>query len=77
MTIKIDKGVPMPSRRNKYPWDKLHEHGDSFFIPGKITVELGHIAKVARRRGFEVIARTVTENGVQGVRVWRINDVEE
>lgn len=58
----------MIGRPKKYPWD-LPE----FFIP---NVNQGYMRRAgklyARRNGGAYKARTVTENGVKGVRVWRI-----
>lgn len=73
--IKIEKGVPIPapSRReyvSKYPWRRL-EVGDSFFAADKLISSMG-IDNMRKKSGFNFTARTVTENGVKGVRVWRI-----
>jgi hypothetical protein len=65
--IKIDKGVPLPPPRGKYPYARM-EVGESCFIPGitQYGVGLQHLKpkKFARH--------VVTENGVRGVRVWRV-----
>lgn len=75
--IQIDKGVPIPTkmqlgRRSKYPFD-LMEVGDSFFVPGRDGKSFGGTVTAARKRytdlSFEM--RTVKEDGVVGVRVWR------
>lgn len=71
MELKIDKGVPMP----KPAWGKLSELcksmevGDSVFFPGRSS---GSLAGSLVRFGYKFAKRTVTENGVKGVRVWRI-----
>lgn len=76
--IKIDKGVPVPSRgggrRPKYPWARM-EVGDSIFEPGVCQNTIAGIARGWRNRNApDQMHRTkiVTENGVRGVRVWRI-----
>lgn len=79
--IKIDKGVPMPAAQGKWPWHKMGV-GDSFFAAGYalsgsrerpdgmrwFTVSAGERTVP----GSKWSARTVTEKGVKGVRVWRV-----
>lgn len=67
--IKIDKDIPIPvgPMGSKYPLGKL-EVGDSFFIEGQKT--LSGVFGQHKPKKFSV--RTVTENGVKGVRVWRV-----
>ncbi len=79
---EIEKGVPLPEgagkERQKYPFGEMRP-GDSFFVPGGATVN-AHGNKSAysaasnygRAHGWKFSARTVTENGVKGVRIWRI-----
>lgn len=75
--IKIDKGVPLPepSKRGPkhvYPWEKL-QVGDSFFVPGKKTNTFGgQLTRFKKSAGIKCVIRTVTENNVKGVRIWRI-----
>lgn len=70
MTIQIDKNVPRTTRR-KYPFKDM-EVGDSFFAPDKTTHSMGGaIAHAKNTLGGQYAMRTVTENGVSGVRVWR------
>ena len=64
--IEIDKDVPMPS---PYPYRKL-EVGDSFFVADKTTNGMAGAAN-ERLTPKRFTARTVTEGGVKGVRVWR------
>ena len=69
MTVKIDKGLPMPTRRSraKYPWASL-EIGDSFLLSVKSADGAHSMARKARlhlRRNFQ--ARLTDE----GWRVWR------
>jgi hypothetical protein len=69
--LKIDKNVPKPpvSRGNrKYPFSQM-EIGDSIFIAGKRSSGVPSLFPRHGAKKFSV--RTVTENGVKGVRVWR------
>lgn len=81
MTIKIDTDVPLPDAyqsRSKFPWKDM-QPGHSFFAPGyklanmpgeEKQFTISH-AKLAVP-GSKWAARTVEENGVRGVRVWRV-----
>lgn len=72
--IKIDKNVALPTSgaNAKYPFADL-SIGDSFFAPGRTSAQISPCtAHAQRERGGKFTARTVTENGVKGVRVWRI-----
>ena len=77
--IAIDKGVPLPALKGGkgpvplYPWREM-DVGDSFFVPEAKTPRItGNAAGVAKRTGFKFSVRAVTENGVKGVRVWRVS----
>lgn len=79
MTIKIDKGIPLPKqvRTSKYPFADLGV-GDSFFVPGVKAASLGNAAKHhAARTGHSYRSRTVTEDGVLGARIWRVEDADD
>lgn len=73
--FKIESGVPLAAkseRKTKYPWRGM-EVGDSFFIPeAKQTSVSSCAASATRSLGIKLATRSVTENGVAGVRVWRI-----
>jgi len=71
--IKIDKGVPLSpvSSRQKYPFHAM-DIGDSFFLPERSSTKSGNLHQFARNQRVSIKTRTVTENGVKGVRVWRI-----
>lgn len=72
--IKIDRNVPIPEygQYRHYPWGQL-QPGDSFFVPGQTISGLGgSISRARKVFGFKLISRTVTEDGVKGVRVWRV-----
>ena len=73
MDFKIDRNVPIPPKSGagakKYHFEKM-EIGDSTFIVGKTMNVFG--GTLAHYRPLKFSARTVTENGVKGVRVWRV-----
>ena len=85
MTVKIDKGVPVPPAKKggsvcRWPWHDMSP-GDSFFAPGYVqalaqrTVDKERILTIGggkrTRLGTSWATRLVTEDGVRGVRVWR------
>ena len=65
--IKIDKNIPLPKPRIKYPWDEM-EIGDSIFIPNKTTQTFRQAYAASKRYGKAFCQRNTTH----GVRVWRI-----
>jgi hypothetical protein len=71
--IEIESGIPVPAKQKgtgrapKYPVRRLTV-GDSFFVPGKTTGDLG----LHRFKPSQFTTRIVTKNGERGVRVWRI-----
>lgn len=68
--ISITKGMPAPrGRRAKYPFRDM-EIGDSFFAPGSSVIGIHGCAR--RHRPMRFTCRTVVEDGVAGIRVWRI-----
>ena len=69
--IQIDKNVAMPPKagRKKYPFAEM-EIGDSFFSPDLSIRNCGPYFTPHKPKKFA--ARTSTESGVKGVRVWRI-----
>ena len=71
--IKIDKNVPTPNLardpNTKYPFREM-DVGDSFFAGDRTTAQMSVNTQHYRPKKFT--CRTVTENGVKGVRVWRI-----
>lgn len=70
-TIVIEKGIPAPAARGKYPFAQM-EVGDSFFVPGKTSRNFP-LGPYNARLGFGFRARTVTVDGVTGVRIWRVS----
>ena len=75
--IKIDKGKPIAAhpkkaKVSKYPWPDM-EVGDSFFLPGmNVAAFSGSAHTAGRRTGKKFSLRTLTEDGVKGVRCWRV-----
>jgi hypothetical protein len=72
----IQSGIVPPVERRggytKYPWGAL-EVGDSFFVPHKTIQKISAVAvKIAMRRNTKYTCRSVSENQVSGVRVWRV-----
>ena len=68
--IVITKGLPAPrGRRAKYPFRDM-EIGDSFFAPGSSVIGIHGCAR--RHRPMRFTCRSVVEDGVSGIRVWRI-----
>jgi len=76
-TPKVESDVPLPPGRSpnmSYPWKEMTV-GDSFFVPcaDKERARLSQISLVASGRRFgKVVTRTVTEDGVLGIRCWKI-----
>ena len=74
--FQISNDVPIPANRAhgnaKYPWRDM-QVGSSFFIPGRTAGALAGAKSTAKKNtGFRFTTRTVTENGVNGCRVWRV-----
>lgn len=72
--FKIDKKMPMPYGGNtqcRYPWRDM-DVGDSFFVPDKKITQIdSRTAQIST--GFRFAKRTVEENDIKGVRIWRIS----
>lgn len=75
--IKIDNNIPQPrrdcyGRPAKYPFRELRP-GQSFFAPGVTTYGLGGASDHWRKStGWTFVTRKVVEDGIPGVRVWRV-----
>jgi hypothetical protein len=68
--ITIDKNIPIPELRGRkrlLPLGEM-EVGDSFFTTATSHASIRTAPHLPKR--FTI--RTVTENGVKGLRVWRI-----
>lgn len=74
MTIKIDKGIPIPPRLNNggrpaaYPFSEM-QVGDSFVYSGNSKAAISTTSAASRRLGFKFTTR-VEGDGL--VRIWRI-----
>lgn len=65
--IKIDKGIPLPDNRNRFPWAEM-EVLDSFFIEG--ANHRVHYTAVPNKSHKP---KKFTQRKVKGgVRIWRI-----
>jgi hypothetical protein len=72
--FKIDKGVPLPPTKHgtkKYPFGEM-EVGDSVFFAGNTSDKISSAYAYYQRNGKRFANRTVIENGLSGVRVWRV-----
>lgn len=73
--FEIQKGVPIPPRKrkngvdSKYPFAAM-DVGDSFFVPGRKPEAFRVSAQRFRPARFRPLASV--EDGITGVRVWRI-----
>lgn len=67
---KFDKGIPIPeSTHGKYGFREM-DVGDSLFIGGKTSAEINNCYGHLKPRKFT--SRRLEENGIKGVRIWRI-----
>lgn len=79
MDYEVESGVEIPEREwfkeRKYPFGDL-EKGQSFFVPLKDLKHAqqlrGAAAHFARRHGIKFTVRKRTEEGVEGLRCWRV-----
>ena len=71
----VDDNVPMPTKGapgwKKYPFAEM-EVGHSFFAPLPSTMLSNASINWGKAHGRRFSVRKVTENGVQGARVWRV-----
>jgi len=83
MVVQIDKNIPVPAETEvrgnaRYPWPDMNI-GDSFFqAPSdnedqKICSKRMIAARANRRKshGENYVIACVTENGIDGVRIWK------
>ena len=76
--IKIEKNIPMPSRKTNYPVLEM-EKGDSFFIECENSLEYnilrsrihGRIINRVKNKGLNRIYAIRRVDG--GLRVWRLD----
>jgi len=76
--MMIDSHIPPPrdATAPRYPFRKM-KPGDSVFYPGTNTRERQHPAysyakTLQKRHGLRFTLRSVVEDGVKGIRIWRI-----
>ncbi len=67
----VEKGIEIPSRNvdAKYPFRDM-DVGDSFFTISTPQSYVSLHTRVLRPKKFS--CRTVVENGIRGLRIWRI-----
>ena len=83
MTIQIDKNIPIPDEpklhgNTRYPWLEMNI-GDSFFQEPQGSEDQTAcrtrmvVARCGRRKlhGEDYVIARVTENGIDGVRIWK------
>lgn len=70
MEFKIEKNVPMPRSmpRSKFPFASM-EVGDSCFLEKEISCIHAYTRHLKPKK---FSGRTVTEDGIKGIRIWRI-----
>lgn len=78
---KIERGKPVPrpgASARTFPFEKMSP-GESFFLAAKGTQTAkdrqSSVLSAARRRGYRVTTRILTEGGKRGVRVWLVDDL--
>ena len=80
MSYKVESGVPIPmpkpkAKARKYPLREMLI-GDSFFVPASTlkspSSAYASLGSHARQAGIKVSIRRLTEDGVDGFRVWRV-----
>lgn len=74
--LEIDQGIPLPLGRGLLSVMERLKPGDSVFVPEavpKSRLYNGVMNKIAslKKRGWVCVAKSQTEEGVAGVRVWR------
>lgn len=78
--IKFDKDIPIPQQKNSWKQYAVFQGmsvNDSFFIAHSQPAEAQHgirsmFCNLYQDTGIKISIRRRTENGVKGVRVWRI-----
>ena len=69
INLEVDKLVPLPEGKKRYPYKEM-DIGDSFFVDaGKLQVVCNANYRASKRLGMQFIARK--DSG--GVRVWRVS----
>ena len=69
INLEVEKSVPLPEAKKRYPYASM-DIGDSFFVDaGKLQVVCNANYRASKRLGMQFIAR----KEVEGVRVWRVS----
>lgn len=73
MTYKIEKNIPPPTSngKTKYPFHEM-EVSDRIFVPCEDRSPATAAYTYGSRHGVKFTVRKVTEDGVVGLRIWRI-----
>jgi hypothetical protein len=77
MEIKIEKGIPIPKKRES-KWSLFGQMnvGDSVFFPftdeSSSTSCTSSMTYYSTKKGYKLTRRITIENGVRGIRVWRL-----
>lgn len=81
VAIPTQRRAQLAPRPTIYPWAHM-QPGDSFFVPGGATaatdkrdgvkVQINTASAKKKYPGTTWAVRAVTENGVNGTRVWRV-----
>jgi hypothetical protein len=67
-SIVVEKGVPLPVTRVKYPYETM-EVDDSFIVYGKsLQVVCNANYRIGKKLGMRFVARKCGD----GIRVWRV-----
>ena len=76
--VTYDKPIPVTRRAyimGRYPWKGMGVSG-SFFVPNDEDRTKHHVRSAAvaaqKRYGTKYTTRSLTEDGVIGIRVWRV-----
>ena len=78
--IESDVELPQPRARNYKFRDAANrmKHGDSIFFPSSEASKVPSMrAAIKKMRGFTATQRSVTENGEDGIRVWKAYEPDE
>ncbi len=72
----IEEGIDIPMvtrRKSKYPWANM-EIGHTFFVPdaSKKQTITSSAYRFGKQHGMKFTVREVNEEGVAGIRVWRV-----
>jgi len=77
-TFKVDDNVPIPlsgRTTSNNPVNLLVKDGQSLFIPVADPLDYPQVSSAAagcvKRRQFKIVCRVVSENGTNGIRIWR------